>query len=132
MMVDSSNPQTQADTRDSVRILGEKAGRDALKDLRGCFDPVVAFEGWRDHCRAELVEECKDHTDLANLLTAWERAFDSVQPLGLAPKEMELLKAYRLADDRGRESIIEKAVNQAEDWPRYTFSSPSQTAGAAS
>ncbi len=119
-------------SRESMGILGEKAGRDALKDLKGCVDPAAAFEGWRAHCRAELVEEHKDHPDVAGLVTAWEKAFDSVPPLGLAPKEMELLKAYRLADDRGRESIVDKAVSAAEDWPRYTFSSPSQTAGAAS
>lgn len=119
-------------SRDSMRILGEKAGRDSLKDLKGCVDPAAAFEGWRAHCRAELAEEHKDQVDLANLLTVWERAFDSVQPLGLTPKEMELLKEYRLADERGRQSILCSARGQAEDWPRYTFAAPHlPTTGAA-
>jgi hypothetical protein len=119
-------------TREGMRILGEKMGNDALKDLEGCVDPAIAFAGWRAHCRDELAEEHKDHIDLPNLITAWEKAFDSVQPLGLAPKEMELLKAYRLADERGRDLICDMALGQAEDWPRYTFSVPCQTdAGAA-
>lgn len=119
-------------SRESMRILGEKAGSDALKDLEGCVDPAVAFEEWRAHCRAELVEEYEGRVDLADLLTVWGRAFDSVQPLGLAPSEMGLLKAYRLADDRGRESILCSARGQAEDWPRYTFAVPlSSTPGAA-
>lgn len=111
-------------SRESMGILGEKAGRDALKDLRGCVDPAAAFEGWRAHCRADLVEEHKDHPDVAGLVTAWEKGFDSVQPLGLAPKEMALLNAYRLTDERGRKSIYDNAMGQAEDWPRYTFSVP--------
>jgi hypothetical protein len=119
-------------SRDSMRILGERAGRDSLKDLEGCVDPAAAFEGWRAHCCAELVEEHKDHEDFAGLLTVWERAFDSIQPPGLAPKEMELLKAYRLADERGRESILSNALSQAEDWPRYTFSVPCPTNAGAS
>ena len=110
--------------RNSMRILGEKAGRDALKDLEGCVDPAVAFEGWRDHCYAELAEEYAGHVDLPDLLTVWSRARDSVQPLGLTQKESDLLKAYRLSDDRGRESIRRNAQSQAEDWPRYTFKVP--------
>ena len=54
----------------------------------------------------------------------WGRAFDSVQPLGLTQSEMDLLKAYRLTDDRGRESICDMALGQAEDWPRYVFTTP--------
>lgn len=119
-------------SRDSMRILGEKAGRDSLEDLDGCVDPAIAFAGWRSHCRAELVEEHKDHADAAGLVTVWELSFDSAQPLGLAPKEVELLEAFRLADERGRESIHVHALSQAEDWPRHTFSSPCQTGGAAS
>lgn len=119
-------------TRSSMRGLGEKAGRESLKDLEGCVDPAAAFEGWRAHCRAELVEEHKNHVDLAGLVTAWELGFDSVQPLGLAPKEMEVLKAFRLADARGRESIHDYALGQAEDWPRHTFAAPHlPTPGAA-
>ena len=110
--------------RNSMRILGEKAGRDALKDLEGCVDPAVAFEGWRYHCYAELAEEYAGHVDLPDLLTVWSRARDSVQPLGLTQKESDLLKAYRLSDDRGRESIRRNAQSQAEDWPRYTFKVP--------
>jgi hypothetical protein len=119
-------------SRDTMRALGEKAGSDALNDLEGCINPAVAFEGWRAHCRAELAEEHDGHVNLADLLTVWGRAFDSVQPLGLAPSEMDLLKAYRLADDRGRESILCSARGQAEDWPRYTFDAQhSPTRGAA-
>lgn len=119
-------------TRDSMRILGEQAGEHALKDLEGCVDPAVAFEGWRDHCYAELAEQLAGHVDLPDLLTVWSRARDSVQPLGLSPDESDLLEAYRFSDDRGRESICGKAVSMAEDWPRYTFSVPSEAScGAA-
>lgn len=124
-------PSQRPLTREGMRILGEKMGNDALKDLEGCFDPAIAFAGWRAHCRDELVEEHKDHADVAGLITAWELGFDSVQPLGLAPKEMELLKAFRLADERGRESILQYATSMAEDWPRYTFSVPRPTNGGA-
>lgn len=120
----SSRPPAEAVTRDSMRILGQKAGRDSLDDLDGCVDPAAAFEGWRAHCRAELAEERRGHADFAGLVTSWELGFDSVQPLGLAPKEMDLLKAFRLADERGRESIYDYALGQAEDWPRYTFDAP--------
>lgn len=118
-------------SRKSMRILGQKAGRGALKDLRRCFDPAETFEGWRAHCRAELVDEHKDHADVAALITSWELGFDSIQPLGLAPKEMELLKAFRLADERGRESILQYATSMAEDWPRYTFTVPCEASGAS-
>jgi hypothetical protein len=127
MSIHSNEPKTKAvlaPISRSMRILGEQAGNDALKDLEGCVDPAVAFEGWRDHCYAELAAKYAGHVDLADLLTVWGRAFDSVQPLGLAPSEMGLLKAYRLADDRGRDSILCSARGQAEDWPRYTFASP--------
>jgi hypothetical protein len=115
-----------------MRILGEKSGRYALKDLKGCVDPAIAFEGWRDHCYAELAEKYAGHVDLPDLLTVWGLAFDSAQPLGLTQKESDLLKAYRLSDDQGRESIRRNAQSQAEDWPRYTFSAPSEAScGAA-
>jgi hypothetical protein len=113
-------------SRDRMRVLGEKSGRDALKDLEGCVDPAIAFEGWRNHCYAELAEQYAGHPDLPDLLTVWRRAFDSAQPLGLTQKESDLLKAYRLSDDQGRESICRNAKSQAEDWPRYTFSVPSE------
>lgn len=136
MNIDSTNPQLRMASvqilRDSMRNRGAIAGRVSFADLEGCFNPAAAFEGWRAHCLVELAEEHGGHPDFAGLTTAWEMGFDSVQPLGLTPKEMELLKAYRLADERGRQSIVEKAVSQAEDWPRYTFSSPCQTEGAAS
>lgn len=119
-------------SRASMRILGEKAGGNSLEDLEGRVAPAFAFEGWRAHCLAEIAEEHSDHADLAGLIAAWELGFDSVQPLSLAPKEMELLKAYRLADERGRESILCNALSQAEDWPRHTFAVPCPTnAGAA-
>ncbi|MFC0132003.1 hypothetical protein CR105_16080 [Massilia eurypsychrophila] len=111
-------------TRSSMRTVGEQAGRDSLANLEGCVDPATAFEGWRAHCLAELVDEHKEHPDFAGLVTAWELGFDSVQPLGLTTKEMKLLKAYRLSDGRGRESIRSDAQSQAEDWPRYTFEVP--------
>jgi hypothetical protein len=116
-------------TRDSMRILGEQAGEHALKDLEGCVDPAVAFEGWRDHCYAELAEEYAGHVDLPDLLTVWSRARDSVQPLGLTQKESDLLKTYRLSDDRGRETLSEAAERMAEDWPRYTFVVPRENCG---
>jgi hypothetical protein len=119
-------------TRESMRILGEKSASDFLDDAEGCVNQSVVFVEWRAHCYAEMVEEYKGHVDLTNLLSAWGKGFDSVQPLGLAPKEMELLKAYRLADERGRESIYDNALSQAEDWPRYMFSVPCPTdAGVA-
>jgi hypothetical protein len=125
MSSDPSEPATKEAcpeiTRDSMRILGEQAGKDALKDLEGCFDPAAAFEGWRDHCYAKLAEKYAGHVDLPDLLTVWSRARDSVQPLGLTPKESALLEAYRLSDERGRQSIDDYAVSMAEDWPRYTF-----------
>lgn len=31
--------------------------------------------------------------------------------------EQKLLKSYRLADDRGKASILDHAVSTAEDWP---------------
>lgn len=118
-------------TRDSMRILGEKSANDFLACLDGCADPSGALVEWRAHCHAELLEECEGRADCADLLTLWGRAFDSVQPSGLAPKEMELLRAYRLADDRGRESILCSARGQAEDWPRYTFATPHEASGGA-
>jgi hypothetical protein len=133
MSVDASKPATKdatpAITRDSMRILGEQAGEHALKDLEGCVDPAVAFEGWREHCYAELAEELAGHVDLPDLLTVWARAFDFVQPLGLSPRESDLLKAYRLSDDRGRETLSEAAERMAEDWPRYTFVVPRENCG---
>lgn len=135
MNIDSTNPQAQMASvqisRDSMRDRGAIAGRDSFADLEGCFNPAAAFEGWRAHCLAELVEEHGGHADFAGLATAWEMGFDSVQPLGLTPKEMELLKAYRLADERGRESVSRNALSQAEDWPRYTFSAPLPKVGGA-
>lgn len=118
-------------SRDAMRILGESAGRGALKDLDGCVDPAIAFAGWRAHCRAELVKEHSDQADVAGLVTAWDLGFDSVQPLGLAPKEMDLLEAFRLADERGRESICDYATSMAEDWPRYTFTVPCEASGTS-
>lgn len=136
MNIDSTKPQapmaSDEISRDSMRDRGAIAARDSLADLEGCVDPAAAFEGWRAHCRAELAEEHSDHADFADLVTAWELGFDSVQPLGLAPKEMEVLKAFRLADARGRESIHDYALGQAEDWPRHTFAAPHlPTPGAA-
>ena len=114
-----------------MRILGEKNGTDAIKNLEGCVDPAIAFEGWRDHCYAELAEQYVDHADLPDLLTAWSRSFDSVQPLGLTPKESALLETYRLSDERGRQSIDDYAESMAEDWPRYTFSVANSTTPGA-
>lgn len=114
-------------TRDSIRILGEESANDFLDNAEGCLNQSVAFMEWRAHCYTEMVQEYEGHVDLANLLTAWEKGFDSVQPLGLTPKEVDLLKAYRLADERGRDLICDVALDQAEDWPRYTFSVPCQT-----
>jgi hypothetical protein len=110
-----------------VRILGEKSANDFLAESKGCVNPSVAFAAWRADCYTAVAEEYEGDVDLANLLTAWGLGFDSVQLLGLAPKEKELLKAYRLADDRGRESIVCSAQGQAEDWPRNTFAVPCPT-----
>jgi hypothetical protein len=118
-------------SRDSMRILGEKSGSDALKDLKGCVDPAIAFEGWRAHCYAELAEQYAGHVDLPDLLTVWSRARDSVQPLGLTQKESDLLKAFRLSDERGHQSIYDYAVSMAEDWPRYTFAVPVESSCGA-
>jgi hypothetical protein len=136
MSIGASPPATEggstALTRDVMRVLGRKAGAEALKDLEGCVDPAIAFEGWRDHCYSELAEQLAGHVDLPDLLAAWARARDSVQPLGLTQKESALLEAYRLSDERGRQSIEDYAVSMAEDWPRYTFSVlDSTTPGAA-
>jgi hypothetical protein len=125
MSIETSKPATKeaapAITRDSMRILGEQAGEHALKDLEGCVDPAIAFEGWRDYCYAELAEQLAGHVDLPDLLAVWSRARDSVQPLGLSAKESALLEAYRLSDDRGRDTLSEAAERMADDWPRYTL-----------
>ncbi|PIL42357.1 hypothetical protein CR105_24540 [Massilia eurypsychrophila] len=112
-----------------MRVLGEKAGRDALENLVGGSDPADAFEKRRAHRRADLVEESSDHADVAGMVTAWELGFDSVQPLGLTSREMAVLKAFRLADQRGRASIHDYALGQAEDWPRYAFDAPGAESG---
>jgi hypothetical protein len=114
----------RATARAKIRALGEQAGRDSLANLEGCSDLATAFEGWRAHCLAELVDEHKGRPDFIALATSWELGFDSILPLGLTPKETAILKAFRLADDRGRESIHCNALSQAEDWPRYTFDAP--------
>jgi hypothetical protein len=124
-MIAARTPTAGPISRAGVRILGEQAGHDALKNLEGCVDPAVAFEGWRDYCYAELAEQLAGHVDLPDLLAVWSRARDSILPLGLTPKESDLLEAYRLSDERGRQSIDRYAGSMAEDWPRYTFASDS-------
>jgi hypothetical protein len=115
-------------TRESMRVLGEKSANDFLDNAAGIRDRGVTFAAWREDCYAEIVREYEGHVDLANLLTAWGKGFDSVQPLGPTPKEMDLLNAYRMTDDRGRDLIGNMASGQAEDWPRNTFSVPILTA----
>lgn len=133
MSIDSSKAAASSAliTRDRMRTLGEKSASNFLDNAEGSLNQSAAFVEWRAHCHAEVVEECEGHVDAANLLTVWAKGFDSVQPLGLAPKEMDLLKAYRLADDRGRESILRNAQSQAEDWPRYMFTVPRKPSGGA-
>lgn len=36
----------------------------------------------------------------------------------LSPEEIALIRYFRQADQRGRESIAEHAQSTAEDWPR--------------
>jgi hypothetical protein len=111
-------PEASAVTRVCMRALGERAANDFLADMDVYPNPDAASVDWRTDCKADIVKEYAGHADLAGLVASWDLGFDSVQPTGLTASEMGMLKAYRLSDDRGRESIYSYARSMAEDWPR--------------
>lgn len=113
----ASVPAAAPITLDTMHAMGATSAREWVDDVEGLRDMLV-LPAWRAECYADFVKVHEGDFDFMEHLAAWERGFDSVQPLGPTPSEMGLLKAYRLSDDRGRASIYDMAVSMAEDWPR--------------
>jgi hypothetical protein len=106
-----------------------EVGKRCAQRLGRLCRPCHSVRGMARLLLCRVGRKVRGHVDLPDLHTVWSRAFDSVPPLGLTQKESALLKAYRLSDKRGRDTLSEAAERMAKDWPRYTFVVPKENAG---